>query len=139
MSEGYVEDERQVYEADTRGVPVPVRVLNLSEFSEKYTPEFGSTNTYAVPQNTGQNQPVQILPRRTRREKAWIIVEALANGATAVWINSKLDPLTNPTPTGIQITAVPFTLPWENQQPCYAIAVGGGPVNVAVLDQGYHQ
>jgi hypothetical protein len=56
-------------------------------------------------------------------------------GSTIVF-NSKLDPLTNPTPTGFNISSTGPLPDWESQQPLYAIAIGGTAV-VSVIDESY--
>jgi hypothetical protein len=38
-------------------------------------------------------------------------------------------------PQGFFIASVPCILQWENQQPCYAAAIGAGPVTVNTIDQ----
>lgn len=59
-----------------------------------------------------------------------------ATVATGLALSHRQDYLANPNnPQGIVIATVPFTIQWENQQPCYAAAIGNGPVNVYTLDQ----
>jgi len=88
---------------------------------------------------SGTGQPAQLLTRRIRRRKAKILV-CVMGGATSIVFNSKLDPLTNPLPQGFTVTtptSLPFLLPeWENQQPLYAIGVGGTPT-ISVIDEAY--
>lgn len=59
------------------------------------------------------------------------------SAVTAVIINSKPDSLTGPNPQGGTIVSVPRQIQWENQQPLYACALGGGPVNATVQDEIY--
>lgn len=114
--------------------PIPVR-----EVSEKLTPEMVSCMTWQVPQQ-GVGQPVQILQRRIRRSKAKISVTAWGT-ATSIVFSPKLDTVQGATPQGATYTTVagaPQFLPdWENQKPLYAIAIGGGPVQVTVQDEAY--
>jgi len=128
---GYTEEEPQVYEgAAYEAQPVPVYSL-----TEDYAPEYGACMTWSVPQTTA-GTPVPLLNRRTRRAQAKLFITALG-GATSVVLNSKLDPLQGASPQGMAFSAVGRLPDWENQQPLYAIAVGGGPVTIAVLDESY--
>jgi len=59
-----------------------------------------------------------------------------AGSATGVMLAYRPDYLSNAAnPQGTLITATPKILQWENQQPCYAVAIGGGPVTISVIDQ----
>jgi hypothetical protein len=61
-----------------------------------------------------------------------------SGAATSVIISSNVNALANPVnPQGFSISAFPFALDWENQEPCYATAIGGAGVVVSVLDQSY--
>jgi hypothetical protein len=115
-----------------------VRVIADARDEKGIVPEFGSCQTYTAPQNGAagsQQYYVQILQRRPSREKAWIYVGSLGS-ATAVIINTRPDSLSGLNPQGFTITSAPYTLPWENQQPCYATAIGAA-VQVAAFDQTY--
>lgn len=59
------------------------------------------------------------------------------SAVTSVIFNSRPDSLTGNNPQGGTITAVPRQIVWENQQPLYACAVGGGPVLATVQDEQY--
>lgn len=101
------------------------------------SPEFSSCMTWNIPQaGIGSNQPVQLLQRRIKREKAKLILVNL-NGATSIMVNNSFPPLTGLNPQGAQILALTYLIEWESQQPCYAIAIGGGPAVVSVIDECY--
>lgn len=130
-STGYVEDEPQVYEGNAYvAEPIPVK-----EMTESAAPEYGACMTWPIPQTTA-GTPVQILTRRLRRHKAKLIVTALG-GATSVVFNSVIDRLQGATPQGFTVSVVGFLPDWESQQPLYAIAIGGGPASISVLDETY--
>lgn len=127
---GYEEDEPQEYEGAAHlEQPIPVVAL-----TENFAAEYGACMTWPVPQ-AGVGQPVQVLTRRTRRAQAKVTITAVA-GATSVVFNSKIDSLSGATPQGaIYLTA--GRLPdWENQQPLYAIAIGG-TATVVIQDETY--
>lgn len=69
----------------------------------------------------------------------------LTGGATSVLLARAEEPLAKPTPelnsNVFQILAsqMPYTLTWESDDPCYAVAVGGGPVTISVLDERYRK
>jgi hypothetical protein len=128
--EGYEEDEPQVYEGATH-LEQPIPVVSVTE---NFCAEFGACMTWPVGQ-AGVAPPTQILTRRTRRSQAKITITALS-GATSVVFNSKLDPLTNPTPTGATYLAAGRLPDWESQQPLYAIAIGG-TATVVIQDETY--
>jgi len=59
-----------------------------------------------------------------------------SGGASAVMIAYRPDYLANPNnPQGFIIASVPRLFQWESQQPCYAVAIGAGPVTINVIDQ----
>jgi hypothetical protein len=63
-------------------------------------------------------------------------VTVAATVAGALYLASRQDFLANPNnPQGFAVTTSPFIVTWESQQPCYAAAIGSGPVNVSVIDQ----
>jgi hypothetical protein len=129
--EQYTEEGPQEYPGAAFEVqPVPVYSL-----TEESAPEFGSCMTWSIPQNTA-GLPVQMLNRRTRRAQAKLFITAMG-GATSVVLNSKLDPLQGANPQGAIFLAVGRLPDWETQQPLYAIAIGGGPVTIAVFDDSY--
>jgi hypothetical protein len=58
-------------------------------------------------------------------------------GAATILFNSKQDPLTGPNPQGAMFQNVgQRALQWENQQPLYAIALGG-TATINVIDEAY--
>jgi hypothetical protein len=76
----YVEDAPQVYD----GPPIPVHITSGShtDYTERLAPDFGSAGTFQL-QPAGSAQPVQVLQRRYRRNKARVLVMSL-NGSTSV-------------------------------------------------------
>lgn len=112
----------------------PLEVVDVSEFTV-HSPEVCNPVTYPIAQNGTVPVPTQLLQRSTRRRKARLYIDALAGGATSIIYNSKPDSLTGPNPQGGTIVAVPRQIEWENQQPLYACAIGGGPVNCTVQDE----
>lgn len=133
MSDGYVEDEPQTYQVAAWAAE-PVLVKSADEAAP--SPEFSSCMTWNIPQAVIGGQPVQILQRRKRREKAKIILVTLG-GATSVVINNTLAPLQGATPQGATVLNTTAVIEWESQQPCYAIAIGGGPAILSVIDEAY--
>jgi len=129
--EGYIEDEPQVYEGAAYAAE-PIRVV---EVSQRAAPEYGACMTWPIPQTTA-GTPVQILTRRLRRHKAKLTITALG-GATSVVFNSVIDRLQGATPQGFTAIVVGNLPDWESQQPLYAIAIGGGPASISVLDETY--
>jgi hypothetical protein len=128
---GYIEEGAQVYE----GAAVLEQPIPVVSITENYAPEYGSCMTWSIPQTTA-GTPVQILTRRTRRAQAKLFITAMG-GATSVVLNSRIDPLQGATPQGATFIAAGRLPDWENQQPLYAIAVGGGPVSITVFDDTY--
>lgn len=60
---------------------------------------------------------------------------SVAGGGSVIFA-SRLDNLSNVNnPIGFQVTTVPYTFQWENQEPLYAIALGGGNALVSFIDQ----
>jgi hypothetical protein len=114
---------------------LPVKIVQTPEELTSLAVEFGSTSTFPVNQ-ISVGPPTQLLNRRPTRLKAIISIDTLSNGATSVILASRADFLANPNnPQGFTIGAVPKIFLWENQQPLYAVAVGGGPVLISVIDQ----
>jgi hypothetical protein len=101
---------------------------------ENVSPAFTSCMTWAIPQ-AGTFVPIQILPRRYKRHKARMQLQALT-GATAVMFNSNYDALTLPNPQGFTSLAIGNLPDWEGQQPLYAIAIGG-TATVSIFDESY--
>lgn len=113
----------------------PVEPIVIRDLTKTESPQYGSCMTWNIPQS-GTGQPVQILQRRRVRTTGAVSIVALT-GATAVIFNSKLDPLQGLSPSGATFTAVGTrVLEWENQQPLYAIAIGG-TATVTVIDEAY--
>ena len=75
------------------------------------------------------------MPRRPTRYKSIISIQALSNGATSVILSSNPNSLNQQNPQGYTVSVAPHIFQWETQQPLYAIAIGGGPTNVSVIDQ----
>ena len=112
------------------GQPIPIY-----NAVEETAPEYGSCMSYTLTQ-FGVGQPVQLLTRRIRREKAY--VEVNFNIPGTVTFNNNLAPLS--IPQGYVIT-VPvaglYRLPdWETQQPLYCIASVAG-LTASVIDMSY--
>jgi hypothetical protein len=127
---GYEEDAPQEYEGATH-LEQPIPVVSITE---NYAPEYGACMTWNVPQS-GVNPPVQLLTRRTRRAQAKLFIISLS-GATSVIVNSKLDSLSGTNPQGSTFLAVGRLPDWENQQPLYAIAIGGTAL-ISIFDDTY--
>jgi hypothetical protein len=136
MSEDYPEtiesdsplplQEEAVWEAE----PILTR-----EVTGNQAPEFGSCMTWTVPQN-GVGQAIPVLNRRIRRTTGAISIISLT-GATAVVFNSKPDSLNGPLPQGATFLAIGTRIiEWENQEPLYAIAIGG-TAQVTAIDESY--
>lgn len=70
----YIEDEPQTYS----GPAIPVYIDPKFNDVEKISPDYGSTGTFVL-QLAGQAQPVQVLQRRERRNKARVLVMSLGN------------------------------------------------------------
>lgn len=68
----YIEDEPQTYS----GPAIPVYIDPKFNDVEKISPDYGSTGTFVL-QLAGQAQPVQVLQRRERRNKARVLVMSL--------------------------------------------------------------
>lgn len=131
----------QEQEADQNfPVPIPVRIVRTE--AEITSPAKASCMTWPI--NTFANMPAAgltpICPHRYHRYKAklWCVPGA---GATAVVLNTKRDPLAQSSPQGATFTfpttPVPFALPdYEAEEALYAMSIGG-PVTIAVIDQGY--
>jgi len=62
-------------------------------------------------------------------------VTVAASAATGVIMAYRQDFLASGNPQGFLVSQAPYSFQWENQQPCWAIALGSGPVNVSVIDQ----
>jgi hypothetical protein len=129
-------------EADFTGLESPVspvldvRIVTDMTAFESYTAEFGAYSTETVPQSgIGTNQPIQILQRRIKRHRAIITTGTLSGGVTII-CNSSQAPLTGANPQGYTLTVSQQTLEVKNQEPLYAIAVGGAGI-VSVLDEGW--
>lgn len=113
--------------------PWPAQPLPIVNATEEAAPEFGACMTWNIPQS-GVGQPVQVLQRRVRRSKARLTLVSVA-GATAIVINSKLDPLAS-IQQGATYATVGNLPTWESQQPLYVIAIGGTAI-LSVIDEAY--
>lgn len=112
----------------------PIITKNITE---NFAPEYGSCMTWTVPQS-GLNPSVMILTRRIRRTTGAVSIISLT-GATAVIFNSKQDSLNGANPQGATFIAIGTrVIEWENQQPLYAIAIGG-TAQVTVIDESYQE
>jgi hypothetical protein len=129
--QGYVEDEPQVYE----GAAYAAEPIRVAEVSQRAAPEYGATMTWLIPQISA-GTPVQILTRRLRRHKAKLTVTALG-GATSLVFSAIIDRLQGAVPQGFTWVGTGNLPDWESQQPLYAIAVGGGPASISVIDESY--
>jgi hypothetical protein len=116
---------------------VPVRVMH--DETIRVPPEFASCMTWTLPV-IGAGSPVQILQRRMQRYKAKFLLNF--PGAGTVYINTKFEPVSNPSPQGFNVTlaaAGNMVIPeYESMQPVYAIASITG-ITLAVLDESYGQ
>jgi hypothetical protein len=141
LPEGFPADPGEVYEEQVaeewQPAVVPVRVMH--DETIRVPPEFASCMTWAITQ-VGQGAPVQILQRRLHRYK----VKFLANfpGAGTLFLNTKFEPVSNPSPQGFAVTvAAAGIMPvpeYEGMQPMYAIATIAG-VTLSVMDESYGQ
>lgn len=91
---------------------------------------FSATGLYLVPAGGSIAVTYTVAP-------TWVWSNASGLAATSIVYNSRPDSLTGPNPQGGVITTFPFQIEWENQQPLYACAVGGGPVSAIVQDEQY--
>jgi|SRR5215831_3470084 len=93
-----------------------------------------TSGTFFVPPGNTVTVTYTVAPTMTTAFPAG--VAPAASVATAVVLTSDVSTFSNPNnPIGFVIAAAPYTFQWENQQPCYAIALGSGPVTVSVIDQ----
>lgn len=99
---GYVEDEPQVY----KGPAIPVYIDPKYNDVERTAPDFGSTGTFIL-QLPGQAQPVQVLQRRERRNKARIYVASFGgtSAGSAASISATGAPNTSPGAGSVLATA----------------------------------
>ena len=116
---------------------VPVRVMH--DETIRIPPEFASCMTWAVPQ-VGVGQPAQILQRRYHRYKAKFL--CIFPGAGTLYLNTKFEPVSNPSPQGFAVTAtaagiVPIP-EYEAMQGMWVIASIPG-IALSVLDESYGQ
>jgi hypothetical protein len=130
--EGGEEYEGNVAE-ELSPVVVPVRVV-FNE-NERLPPEFAGMMTWAIPQ-----APLYatVLQRAYKRYKAKFI--ANFPGAGTLYLNTKIDPLTNPSPQGFSVTVTAAGLvplpEYEAMQPLYAAGSIAG-ITLAVMDERY--
>jgi hypothetical protein len=140
LPEGFPADPGEQYEEavteERFPAVVPVRVM----FDEtiRVPPEFASCMTWTVPLIGAQ--PAQILQRRYGRYKTkfWCSFP----GAGTLYINTKYEPVSLPSPQGFQVTATAagfVAIPeYEAMQPMYVIASVAG-VQLSVMDESYGQ
>jgi hypothetical protein len=123
---------------ETLGNPSPVRVHVIKDSTQitSYTADYGGYQTYSIPQSTG-GVATQILQRRPKRHRALIEIVSLG-GATGVVFNKSPDPLLVPNgPFGYTLEAISTTREIKNQEPLYAVSLGGGPATISVLDESW--
>lgn len=111
---------------------------------------FGGPYTYAIP--SGQIAPytitfpspipatgtptVTVAGLGTAAGNIQITGLSVPSIATAVILAYRPDYLsTAANPQGYIIASAPRIFQWENQQPCYAAAIGAGPITVSTVDQ----
>jgi len=113
----YIEDAPQVYD----GPPIPVHITSGShtDYTERLAPDFGSAGTFVL-QLAGSAQPVQVLQRRYRRNKARVLVMSMGGTApgNAASIAANGAPATSPGANQvITTTTVPqagtYTVNWD--------------------------
>jgi len=128
-------DEPEGYEPNLAeaGSPAVVPVKVMFDENINVAPAFGSCQTWQIT----NAQPVQIIQRQYRRNKAKIWVPGAFGGAT-VFFNTKVEPLMGANPQGVQMAAF-FVLEYEAQPALYAVASAAGPIAVCVLDMLYGQ
>jgi hypothetical protein len=99
----YIEDAPQTY----NGPAIPVYMDPKFASVEKVAPDFGSTGTFQL-QLAGAAQPVQILQRRERRNKARVLVMSLGgtSPANSASISANGAPVTSPGIGAVLATAV---------------------------------
>lgn len=117
----------------------PLHVSVVATETENVAPEFAGWQTWQ-PILAGSGNPTQLLQRRIKRFKAYMIFTVPAS--TTVYLANKPDSLSTPTPAATvasltgPLTAYVFPN-YEAQQPVYAVYTGTGPVSVLVLDESY--
>jgi hypothetical protein len=130
--EGGEEYEQNVTE-QLEPVVVPVRVV-FNE-NERLPPEFAGMMTWSVSQAPLYTT---VLQRSYKRFKAKLL--ASFPGAGTLYLNTKIDPLTNPSPQGFSVTVTAAGLvplpEYEAMQPLYAAGSIAG-ITLAVMDERY--
>lgn len=119
------------------GHPVHVWIDGTSQVTHRQSPDFASFMTWPIPQ-VGIGTPLLFAPRKPQRYKAKHVLTFPAAGT--IWINSKSDPLSLPTPQGFTYTVAAagnFSIPdYDAQQPLYAIASIAG-VTISQFDESF--
>jgi hypothetical protein len=120
--------------------PAVVNVRVMHDETIRVPPEFASCVTFPVPV-VGAGSPVQILQRRYHRYKAKFLVNFPAAGT--LYINTKFEQLTLPSPQGIQVVSAGalnnFIFPeYESMQPMWVIGSIAG-ITIGVMDESYGQ
>lgn len=131
------EQYEQEVTAEWEPAVVPVRVMHNDTI--RVPPEFASCMTWPVTQ-IGVGQPVQILQRRYHRYKAKFL--AFFPAAGILYMNTKFEPVSNPSPVGFQVQAsaaglVPIP-EYESMQPMWVIGSIAG-ILLSVVDESYGQ
>lgn len=137
----YVPDPGEIYEEavteEWEPAVVPVRVMH--DETIRVPPEFASCMTWTIPQ-VGAGTPVQILQRRYHRYKTKFL--AVFPGAGTLFINTKFEPVSNPSPQGFSITAAAAGMvpvpEYEAMQGMWAIGSIAG-IQLSVMDESYGQ
>lgn len=138
LPEGWLEeDDGEEYEEamteQLQPLVVPVRVVESE--SKRVPPEFAGMMTWPVPQAPSY---VGIVQRSYERYKAKFIVNF--PGAGTLYMNTKIDPLTNPTPQGFSLTVAAggnASLPdYDCQQALYVCGSIAG-ITIAVMDERF--
>lgn len=117
----------------------PLHVSVVATETENVAPEFAGWATW-LPILAGSGNPTQLLQRRIKRFKAYMIFTIPAN--TTLYLANTPNPLANPVPpsTTASLTGplTGYVFPnYEAQQPVYAVYTGTGPVSALVLDESY--
>jgi hypothetical protein len=131
------EEYEQAVTEEWQPAVVPVRVMH--DETIRVPPEFASCMTWPI-QQIGVGQPTQILQRRYTRYKTKFL--ALFPGAGTLFLNTKFEPVSNPSPQGFTVTAAAAGLvpipEYEAMQGMWAIATIPG-VLLSVMDESYGQ
>ena len=145
MSEGYIEDQPEYWDAETgedetygdNDYPqIPHALVEVVGQGQRVAPEFNPWSSFSIPL-AGSASPIQILQRRYHRYKAKFTPNIPA--ATTLYFAN--------TPQVLMAPAIPSTVAafitgqnipdYDGMQPLYAVYTGTGPVTITVLDESY--